>query len=73
MTDYQDAFVQLINKTKQKIFLAPGMDTARIPAAYHDKCQVVNKQTITTDHVFGDHYQINSSLLRPALEVMGSE
>lgn len=72
MADYQDAFIQMINKTKHQIFLAPGMSTERIPAQYHNKCQVVGKQTITTDHVFGEHYQINTSLLRPALEIMES-
>lgn len=72
MADYQDAFIQMINKTKQQVFLAPGMDKERIPTQYHEKCQVVYKESIITDHVFGDHYQINTSLVRPALETMGS-
>ena len=72
MADYQDAFIQMINKTKQQVFLAPGMDKERIPTQYHEKCQVVHKESIITDHVFGDHYQINTSLVRPALETMGS-
>ena len=70
MADYKNAFVQLIDKTKQKIWLAPAMDTKRIPEQYHDKCQVVDFQDINTNHVFGEHYRINTSLLRPALQSM---
>jgi len=73
MADYEDAFIQLINKTKKQVFLAPGMDTHRILPQYQDKCQTTTKQSLFTDHVFGEHYQINTSLIRPALEAMGSD
>lgn len=72
MTDYQDAFVQLINKTKQQIWLAPAMDIDRIPTQYHNKCQVVDLQEINTQYVFGEHYRTNTSLLRPVLQAMGA-
>jgi len=70
MADYQDAFIQLINKTKQQVWLAPAMDTQRIPEEYHNKCHVVDLQKINTNHVFGEHYRTNTSLLRPALQAM---
>lgn len=73
MADYQDAFIQLINKTKQKIWLAPEMHMERIPHTYHDKCQIASPQEIHTNHVFGDHYRTNTSLLRPALHSMGAQ
>lgn len=70
MADYQDAFIQLIDKTKQQVWLAPAMNTQRIPREYHDKCQVVAPQDINTNHVFGEHYRVNTSLLRPALQAI---
>lgn len=73
MADYQNAFIQLINKTKQKIWLAPGIDRERIPIECRDKCYVVSQQTITTNHVFGEHYRTNTSLLRPALQAMWTQ
>lgn len=73
MADYQDAFIQLINKTKQQVFLAPNMDRDRIPTQYQDKCLITQQQESFFDHVFGEHYQINTSLLHPALETMGMQ
>jgi len=73
MHDYQDAFVQLINKTKKQVFLAPAMDRKRIPQQYQEKCTIVNNEQIETKYVFGAYYHSNASLLRPALASLGAE
>jgi len=72
MGDYQEAFVQLIKKTKQQVFLAPNMDINRIPKEYQDKCTITEQEQSIFNYVFGEHYQINSSLLVPVLDMMGS-
>jgi UDP-N-acetylmuramate-alanine ligase len=72
MGDYQEAFVQLIKKTKQQVFLAPNMDINRIPKEYQDKCTITEQEQSIFNYVFGEHYQINSSLLVPVLDLMGS-
>jgi UDP-N-acetylmuramate-alanine ligase len=71
MDDYQEAFVQLIKKTKQQVFLAPNMDIDRIPKKHQNKCRITKQEQVIFNYVFGEHYQINSSLLIPVLDMMG--
>lgn len=66
--DYQNAFLQLLSKTKEKVFLAPGLDSSWIPREYKDKRDHVDLDTFVTDCVFGAHYMINISLVKPALD-----
>ncbi len=68
MKDYLSAFDQLINKTKQKVFVPKWLKkntTAKIQ-------EIVIKK-ITFDHLIGEHNNINGSLVLELLKTLSKE
>ena len=68
MKDYLSAFDQLINRTKQKVFVPKWLKGITSP-----KIQEVNVKKIAFNHLIGEHNSINGSLVLKLLKTLSKE